>query len=1176
MPIRDERELRHILGHDPDDQEATAALANLLEEEARHDELIELLLTMAEQDERLTGQAALLARVGRIFIAELGLPEQAAAALEQALELDPECVPALEQQANLHRLEARWTELFEVLQRLAVMAQDAPAKAELHVEMARLCEDRLYEKDRAIAWYREALELDSGNLAALKALERLHKEQQQWEPLADVLARRAELHDDAKQAVALMERAAEINEERLKRPDRAIELLEDVLALLPDHASAQRALQRLYRRAGRLLELADLLTLQLENTWSPDERIELQLERATLFEEDLNDPERALDAFKAVQDLAPDSIRPLDGQARMYGKMEQWDRALEVMQQLTVRLEEPDRLAETHFRMGEIHEDVHQDLQHAELLYQEALAHTPDHLGAMTRLIELTSARGDWGKTARMLERAAEAERDPAEQSSLLKRAGEVCLQRLEDEARGVDLLERSLALNAAQPIIAGLLRPIYLDAGNHTGLEPLLDLLLADGAGLPAAELLSLHLEQARTCEALGHESKALSHYRMVLERQPTHLEALIHLVELLCRLDEAAQAFAVILSILENHGEGMPAEQQAQLHHRLGMIQLRREEHGLARASFRTALDLDPTNRAALEAMDTASAGGEDWAEMVAARRELLVGAEPEERLRLLTECGEMCLEQLDDPEQAAADFVDALELDPDNRRLLHGLLEAHQKRGHWPETLEVLDRQIALEDQPARRSRYHHVGAVIKRDELGDSAGAIASFNRALDDDYSLHDAFESLDALCKALGDPEVRVKNLRRMLKRITGKDGEPELQITLWNDLGELLRGMDRLEDAAIALDVACRLDPKNRERLAQLAQLYSQLGQEHAPEAVRVYRAMINMDPNRASPYRGLRRAYTDSGQLDQAFCVSAMLSFTGKARPVEQELFDRHRDQRLRRARSVLEEKLWQRHLTHPYQDPYISAMLALVTPFVAAASARPAASFKLRREQLHDANLDPDPFCGLVSHMTRVLGVASVNLYMNPDHPCGLQLLHTSGAPSLLAGGGLLRGRSEMEQAYTVATCLALLRPESYLRGIMESPAELKTVIYIAFRLVQPTIPVPPGEMPAVERGLEMVAGMVHPAILKQLRQVVGKFSASGKDLNLNRWWRAAGLTASRVGFLLCNDLHTAVKMMMAEPPKDRDASPEEKVEDLVRYATSEDYFILRRHLGLSAIP
>ena len=1139
MPNQDELNLRDILDRNPGDQEAAAALADLLHAGARFEELIGLLLTLAEQEELATRQAALLARIGRIFSAELGQPEQAAAALEQALELDPVCLPALEQQANLHRLEARWTELFEILERLAELNPDRLAKAELHLEMARLYEDRLYEKDLAIASYTQAMNLDPGSVAALKALERLHEEQLQWEPLAEVLTRRAELLDGADPAVALLERAAELNEERLERPARAIELYEDILALAPEHPPAQRALQRLYRRAGRFLELADVLTLQLENTWSPGERMELQLERAILFEEDLNDPERALDAYTAIQSLDPDSLPALDGQARMFEKMEHWTRVLEVLQQVAERVTEPARLAQVHYRMGEIHQDVRHEPERAELLYQEALAHDPEHLPAMARLIELTAARCDWGKTARMMERAAQAERDPGEQSILLTRAGEVCLRHLEDEARGVALLERSLALDAAQPLAARLLRPIYTRLENHQGLEPLLELLLADRAGLSREELLALDLQQARTNEALGRDW----------------------------------QAMAQIRSILGEHAENLPAEQQSQLHHRLGMIQLKSGEHDLARESFRAALELDPTNRAALEAVGTASAGDEDWAELVGAKRELMVGAPPAERLRLLAECGEICLEQLDDPEQAAADFVDALELDPDNRRLLHGLLEAHQMCGRWPETAEVLERQAALEEEPTRRSKYNQARALILRDELDDAAGAMAAFNLALDDDPRLVSAFEAIDAMCEAQGDPKARVKNLRRMLKRVTGDDGQRELQITLWHDLGQLLHGMGRLEDAAVALDVACKLDPGDQARLELLAELYSQQRPKHAAKAVRVYRALIALDPNRARAYRGLWRAYMDSGKLDEAYCVSATLVFTGKAKAAQQQLFSRHRDERLRRARSVLDEKLWQRHLTHKDQDAYVSTMLALVTPAVAAASARPAASFKLRPEHVRDVNLDPDPFCGLVSHMAQVLGVTGAKLYLNPGHAGGLQLFHTSGGPSLLAGAGLTQERGDMAQAYAVAACLSLLRPENYLRGIMGSPTELKTVIYIAFRLVQPTIPVPPAELPAVERGLEMVADKLHPATLKQLRQVVGKFSASGRDLNLNRWWRAAGLTASRAGFLLCNDLKTAVKMMLAEPPKARDASPEEKVEDLVRFSASEDYFVLRRHLGLT---
>ncbi len=1176
MTSRDEGELREALALEPADGEAVAELAALLRADSRHHELVELLLAAAEGEQQAAAQARLLAQMGQLYSVELGQPEQAGAVLSQALELDPDCVAALEQQANLHRIERRWTELYEVLQRLAALAEDPAAAAAHQLDMARLCEERLYEKDLALAAYERAVELDGSKAAALEALERLYREQQRWAPLADMLARRATLLDDAEQAGALLEQAAELCEEKLEQPERAIDLLEDALVLLPDHPPALRALQRLYRRARRFMELADLLSRQLQHARSTAERAELQLERAVVYEVDLQDPERALEAFEALHELDPKNLRALRGLARIHDMMLQWDPALEAMQQLARLEKDRARLADTHCRMGEIHKDIRGDAGKAELLFQEALASAPDHPRAMARLIDLSCAAENWGKATRMLDRAAEAEADPVRRARLLARAGAVHLEHLEDEARGVELLQRALADDPAQLRAAELLRPIYAAAGDHASLEPMLDLLLDRGADAPGEQRLELHLQLARTCEALGHDSRALQQYRMVLNQDPTHPEALPRLVDQLCRLGDTAEAAALLASVLEEDVEQLPDRERAALHQRLGAIQLQRQEHDPARASFQAALELDPTNRAALEAMGEASAEGGEWAAQVATKRELLVGAEGGERSRLLAECGEICLEKLDDPDQAAADFTDALEVDPENRRLLHLLLEAHQRCGRWTETVEVLHRQIALEQDPGRRSRYHMARATILRDELNDESGAVEAFNLALDDDPTLQPAFEAVDSMCQERGDPSSRVLNHRRMLERLTGTKGTRDLQVTLWHELGELLHGMNKLEDAVLALEVASKLQPQDEERLDLLAQLYGQLGPDHAARAIPVYHAQRQKDPNRTGPYRRLLQAYLHSHKLDEAYCVSAMLAFTGKADPAAQRLFEQHRDERLRRARGVLEEKLWRRHLAHDLQDPYIGAILALVTPAVSAATVRPPAAFKLREEQLREAALDPDPFCGLVAHMSRVLGVSGVDLYMDPERAGGLQVLHTERQPSLVAGRAVLRGRTDMEQAYAVAAALTMLRPEQYLRAIMTGPAELKTVVYIAFRLVQPATPVPPAELPAVERGLALVADRLQPDQQKQLRQLVGKFAASGKELKLSRWWRAAGLTANRAGFLLCNDLKTAMKMLLAEPAKEGDASPQRKMEDLVHFAASEDYFALRRVLGLALEP
>ncbi len=59
----------------------------------------------------------------------------------------------------------------------------------------------------------------------------------------------------------------------------------------------------------------------------------------------------------------------------------------------------------------------------------------------------------------------------------------------------------------------------------------------------------------------------------------------------------------------------------------------------------------------------------------------------------------------------------------------------------------------------------------------------------------------------------------------------------------------------------------------------------------------------------------------------------------------------------------------------------------------------------------------------------------------------------------------------------------------------------------------------------------------------------------------------------LTACRAGFLLCNDLEIAARMIQAEPPLGAvDLTPKEKVEELVLFSVSEAYFRLREALGI----
>jgi hypothetical protein len=84
---------------------------------------------------------------------------------------------------------------------------------------------------------------------------------------------------------------------------------------------------------------------------------------------------------------------------------------------------------------------------------------------------------------------------------------------------------------------------------------------------------------------------------------------------------------------------------------------------------------------------------------------------------------------------------------------------------------------------------------------------------------------------------------------------------------------------------------------------------------------------------------------------------------------------------------------------------------------------------------------------------------------------------------------------------------------------------------------------------------------------------LAEVVRLFIESKAEVDLHKWAKAVDYTSTRAGFLLCNDLETAVQQVLSEPISVGSADPRDKVRDLIQWSVSEEYFELRASLGLA---
>jgi hypothetical protein len=172
-----------------------------------------------------------------------------------------------------------------------------------------------------------------------------------------------------------------------------------------------------------------------------------------------------------------------------------------------------------------------------------------------------------------------------------------------------------------------------------------------------------------------------------------------------------------------------------------------------------------------------------------------------------------------------------------------------------------------------------------------------------------------------------------------------------------------------------------------------------------------------------------------------------------------------------------------------------------------------------------------------------------------------------------PASVAGQTVLTGFTPQELTFIVGKHLSSYRGEHYIKNLFPTLNELKVILFAGVKLVMGDFTVP-GEMAqAVNMTAQELVKHMQPVQRESLRIVVQKWMEDGAKADLKRWMQAIEITACRAGLLLCADLEIAKKIIAAEPQLPGDLPPAEKMKELLVFSVSEQYFGLRKSLGIA---
>ena len=718
----------------------------------------------------------------------------------------------------------------------------------------------------------------------------------------------------------------------------------------------------------------------------------------------LDDAERAIDAYRSALELAPDDARALDALGRLYEKVGAWERAIDAMTRLAAA-GEPSKQVELYTRIARIQYAQLDSAADAEANLERALAIDEAHLPAMTALAKQYGDRGDWGRVAKVMERAERHTKVVIDKVRLLHGTARIYHDRLHqlDDARRLYAAVIELDpehVEAGRPLAA-----LYFESARWEPLSPVIEMLVRKSTQLGAAprELAELYRRAGRCAGELGDHERALRHYQSALELDPTDVTTMIGRADLLFAKHDWEGAGKLYQTIAVSHRD-------AHVFGRLGAVRRELGDRAKALDLFEKALELDPKHRDTLHAVIELQEERGNWDAVVHAKRGLIAAtAAVDDKVELLVEIAAIHDKRGASPQKATAAYLEALELAPSDHKLLQKLLDVYTETKQWRQAIETIRRFVALEDDLFRKGLYFHAAAMVARDELKSLDEAVAHYNNALDCFFAQPDrlderqlaralmSFEAIDKVLTTKRDWPAQEQAYRAMIDRVPEAPAPlfRKLQVFLFDGLAEIYRS--RLKDfasAASAFEIAQQLDPESEARLDGadrteiLAELYVVAGVEHADKAIEQHRRVLAREPFNYDSYRALARVYRETGQHDKRWCLANTLRFLKKAGPEDLEFCEQYRPRGLARHERAMTNDSWSR-LAHADENRHITAILGASWQGVAGMNAFSHKDLGIKREDRRDLATDQLMFSRLFRHAGSALGVTLPEVYLVEDN-------------------------------------------------------------------------------------------------------------------------------------------------------------------------------------------
>lgn len=884
-----------ILGIDPDNTKTVAALERLFAARTqavavaallepyyrRHDEwlkLVDIYEVQKEASQDPQTRVALDFRIAELYESKGGDPESAFLYYGSAYQTLPAHDDTLVELLRLADVLGNHSDLVALLAASVDTVTEPQKQREIHRIVAEVADQKSVSSQLAIKHYRAVLDLEPGDMPAIDALLRLYRNSREWSKLVEILRQKATLVLNFDEKSELLKEAGRISAAELDQPEQAIDLYEGVQEISPDDESVLNALESLYARVERWEQLVAVLARKIDLAGSDfDAKKSLAIQRAEVFELQLDDLDDAVDSYRMILEWKNDDLDALRGLDALFTQKSDWLDLLDTLKRIQP-LVSPAEWADIQFRIGQIWENELNDNYQAVDAYRLLLANHIDDERTINALENVILSKDErevaFEALVPVLEISDQHQRlydlhsfmveqrdDSVGKIKLLRRMGELAEHQLGNKKLAFEGYAKAFREDPNDMAVSKELERLAAENGFYEELQGLFT-AATKTLGDPVREL-ELRLRVAAILkDHLGDAPRAIERYEALLADHP-HNTVVLQALDELYQLSEAWPKLANVLRAEIEQTNNV--DEKVSLYFRLAQIA---EDHlanpGIAFESYRETLYLSPGNDEAISELWRLCEAGHHRAEIAEILEPVYLDRQawrslhslyeirlqetkdPQDKGDLMRRLADLNLDKLDKPDESIRWYGEAFCIDPQDDFVLAKLEELAELTDEWSNFATILLRAADLTNDVERRISLWHRAVVIYREKLSAETEAELLLLQILELDEENRHALIALDEIYSAGNSYDALEPILRR---EISGADYDDD-RIRLLARLGALHRDkLDNRVEAIAAFRAILDINDSDMPALRALADIY-EAGEDDWEPLFGTYRQLSALVP--------------------------------------------------------------------------------------------------------------------------------------------------------------------------------------------------------------------------------------------------------------------------------------------------------------------------------------